>query len=105
MFADPCTLRRATAITVNYQRPDYLKTLAKGSSTETTFNIEIKIQQQTKKLNQQTDLRFFKKKLHDLFLGQKFYTLKVRKLPLFLLKEKKRKCIYISHFSSFFVRI
>ena len=61
MFADPCTLRRATAITVNYQRPDYLKTLAEGSSTETNFNIEIKIQQQTKKLNQQTDLRFVKK--------------------------------------------
>ena len=39
------------------------------------------------------------------FVSQKFYTLKVRKLRLFLLKEKQRKCIYISYFSSFFVKI
>ena len=39
------------------------------------------------------------------FSGQKFYTLKVRKLRLFLLKKKQRKCINISYFSSFFVRI
>ena len=39
------------------------------------------------------------------FSGQKFYTLKVRKLRLFLLKEKQRICIYISYFSSFFVKI
>ena len=37
------------------------------------------------------------------FSGRKFYTLKVRKLQLFLLKEKQRICIYISYFSSFFV--
>ena len=39
------------------------------------------------------------------FSGQKFYPLKVRKLRLFLLKEKQCICIYISYFSSFFVRI
>ena len=39
------------------------------------------------------------------FLGQKFYTLKVRKLRLFLLKKKQQKCINISHFNSFFVKI
>ena len=39
------------------------------------------------------------------FSGQKFYTLTVRKLRLFLLKEKQRISIYISYFSTFFVRI
>ena len=39
------------------------------------------------------------------FWGQKFYTLKVCKLWLFLLKEKQRKCIDISYLCSFFVRI
>ena len=39
------------------------------------------------------------------FLGQKFYTLKVRKLRRFLLKKKQRKCIDISYFGRFFVRI
>ena len=39
------------------------------------------------------------------FLCKKFYTLKVRKIWLFLLKKKQRKCINISYFSSFFVRI
>ena len=34
------------------------------------------------------------------FSSQKFYTLKVRKLQLFLLKRKQRKCINISGFSS-----
>ena len=34
-----------------------------------------------------------------------FYTLKVRKLRLFLLKKKQRKCINISYFSNFFVKI
>ena len=34
------------------------------------------------------------------FSSQKFYTLKVRKLQLFLLKRKQRKCINISCFSS-----
>ena len=39
------------------------------------------------------------------FSDQKFYTLKVRNLRLFLLKEKQRKCIDISYLSRFFVRI
>ena len=39
------------------------------------------------------------------FSGQIFYTPKVRKLRLFLLKEKQRTCIYISYFSNFFVKI
>ena len=39
------------------------------------------------------------------FLGQKFYTLKVCKLRWFLLKKELRKCINISYFSRFFVRI
>ena len=38
------------------------------------------------------------------FSGQKFYTLKVRKFRLFLLKENQLICIYISYFSSFFVK-
>ena len=38
------------------------------------------------------------------FSGQNFYTLKVRKLRLFLLKEKQCICIFISYFSSFFVK-
>ena len=37
--------------------------------------------------------------------GQKIYTPKVRKLRLFLLNKKQRKCINISYFSRFFVRI
>ena len=37
--------------------------------------------------------------------GKKFYTLKVRKFRLFLQKRKRRKCISISYFCSFFVRI
>ena len=41
------------------------------------------------------DLRFVKKIYTTGFSGQKFYTLKVRKWRLFLLKEKQRKCIYI----------
>ena len=53
----------------------------------------------------QADLRFVKKIYTTGFSGKKFYTLKVRKLRLFLLKEKQCKCIYISYFSSFFVRI
>ena len=52
-----------------------------------------------------TDLRFVKKITRPDFQAKKFYTLKVRKLRLFLLKEKQRKCIYISYFSSFFVKI
>ena len=36
------------------------------------------------------------------FLGQKFYTLKMHTLRLFLLKKKQQKCINISYFSSFF---
>ena len=39
------------------------------------------------------------------FSGRKIYTLKVRKFRLFLLKKKLRKCIYITYFSSYFVRI
>ena len=39
------------------------------------------------------------------FLGQKIYTLKVRKLRLFLLKNKQRKSISISYFSRFVVKI
>ena len=39
------------------------------------------------------------------FSGPNFYTVKVHKLQLFLFKEKQRKCIYISYFSSFFVKI
>ena len=39
------------------------------------------------------------------FFSQKFYTLKVHKLQRFLRKKKQRKCINISHFSRFFVRI
>ena len=39
------------------------------------------------------------------FLGQKFYTLKVGKLWLFLLNEKQPICIYNTYFSSFFVEI
>ena len=38
------------------------------------------------------------------FSGQKFYTLKVRKLRLFLLKEKQHKCINISYLSRLFVK-
>ena len=33
------------------------------------------------------------------FRGQEFYKLKVRKLRLFLLKKKQRKCINITYFS------
>ena len=40
------------------------------------------------------------KNLHDRIFSQKFYTLKVRKLQLFLLKKKQRKRINISYFSS-----
>ena len=39
------------------------------------------------------------------FSGKKFYTLKVHKIWLFLLKKKQRKCINISYFSSFFVNL
>ena len=39
------------------------------------------------------------------FSGQKIYTLKVRKLQLFLLKKKQRKCINISYLSRLFVKI
>ena len=39
------------------------------------------------------------------FLGQKFYTLKVCKLRLFLIKKEQQKCINVSYFSSFFVKI
>ena len=39
------------------------------------------------------------------FSGQKFYTLKVRKLRLFFTKNKQRKFINISYFSCFFVGI
>ena len=38
------------------------------------------------------------------FLGQKFYTLKVCKLQLFLLKKKQRKCINISYLIDFFLK-
>ena len=51
------------------------------------------------------DLRFVKKNYTTGFQGQKFYILKVRKLQLFLLKKKQRKCIDISYFSSLFARI
>ena len=46
------------------------------------------------------DLRFVKK-----FTRPEFSAKKVRKLRRFLLKKKQRKCINISYFSSFFVRI
>ena len=39
------------------------------------------------------------------FLGQKLYTLKVRKLRLFLLTKKQRKFIIISNLSNFLVRV
>ena len=39
------------------------------------------------------------------FFGQKSYTLKVRKLRRFLLKKKQRKCINVSYFSRFLVKI
>ena len=39
------------------------------------------------------------------FFGRKMYTLKVRKLRLFLLKKKQRKCINISNLSNFLVGI
>ena len=39
------------------------------------------------------------------FSDQKFHTLKVRNLRLFLLKKKQRKFIDISYFGSLFVRI
>ena len=39
------------------------------------------------------------------YLGQKLYTLKVRKLRLFLLIKTQQKWIYINYFSSFFVKI
>ena len=51
------------------------------------------------------DLRFVKKKYTTGFLGQKFYTLKVRKLQLFLLIKKQCKCINISYLSRLFVKI
>ena len=38
------------------------------------------------------------------FMGQKFYTLKVRKLRIFLLKKKQQKCIYITYFSRFLLK-
>ena len=51
----------------------------------------------------ETDLRFVKKNYMTGFWGQKLYKLKVRKLRLFLLKEKQQKSIYIIYFSSLFV--
>ena len=39
------------------------------------------------------------------FLGQKLYTLKVRKFRLFLPKKKQRKCINFSYLSRLFVKI
>ena len=56
-------------------------------------------------LNPQSDLRFVKKFTRPNFRVEKFYTIKVRKLWLFLLKKKQSKCIDISYFSSLFVRI
>ena len=57
---------------------------------------------QNSNLIQQAYLKFVKKNYTSRFLGQKFHTLKVRKLRLFLLKKKQRKCVNISYFSSFF---
>ena len=51
------------------------------------------------------DMRFVKKFTQPFFLAQKNYTLKVRKLQLFLLTKKQRKCINISNLSNFSVRI
>ena len=51
------------------------------------------------------DLRFVKKNYMTGFWGQKLYKLKVRKLRLFLLKEKQQKSMNISYFSSFVVKI
>ena len=39
------------------------------------------------------------------FSGQKFYTLKRRKLRLFLVKKQQRKCINIIHCSSFLLEL
>ena len=51
-----------------------------------------------------SDLIFVKKFTRPDFQAKKIYSLKVRKFWLFLLEKKLRKCIYITYFSSFFVR-
>ena len=59
-----------------------------------------------KKLSQWQDRLEICQKIYTTeFLGQKIYTLKVRKLRLFLLKDKQRECISSSYFSSFLVKI
>ena len=50
------------------------------------------------------DLRFVKKVTGPDFRAKKFYTLKVRKLRLFLLKKKQHKCIDISNLSDFLLK-
>ena len=52
-------------------------------------------------VNDNTDLRFVKKIYTTGFLGQKFYTLKVFKLGLFLLKKKQCKCIWVDFLLKF----
>ena len=51
------------------------------------------------------EMRFIKKIAPLDLWAKNFHTLKVRKLRLFLLKKKQRKCINIIYFTSFFVQI
>ena len=56
-------------------------------------------------LNPKARLEICQKIYTTWFSGQKFYTLKVRKLQLFFTQKKQRKCINISYLSRLFVKI